>query len=264
MDQAERDLAFLFELELVLNASAERMVELGGLRYGILFWERRAISAEMLDVGPDGGHGAASERWARWRAAISALRMDLRVDDEARALLEARYLDGRVALFPDTLERWTRLRGAVDDLASLDGPDALGVPGPIPTLTGSGWRPSASSAGRGHGPWTSSATSRAPRPSSAAGCEMTKPRRRTLMTDHDDALVARPSVSATAVGTPSGSQGLLDGSTAGDWRCTRCRSGQGSPPDSLLLGGYGRGHCSTCSGRTVWESARLKDVLRAG
>ena len=83
------------------------------------------------------------------------------------------------------------------------------------------------------------------------------------MTDHDDALLARPSMNAPAVGMPSSSGELLDASTAEDWRCTKCGSRRGSPPDTVLLGGYGRGRCSTCSGRTVWESARLKEVLRA-
>jgi len=83
------------------------------------------------------------------------------------------------------------------------------------------------------------------------------------MTDHDETLVARPPVIVTTVGTPPGSAGLLDASTAGDWCCTTCGSRRGSPPDSLLLGGYGRGRCSTCSDRTVWESARLKEALRA-
>ena len=83
------------------------------------------------------------------------------------------------------------------------------------------------------------------------------------MDDHDDVSMAWPPASVTTVGTPTGSAGLLDGTTAWDWRCTTCGSRQGSPPDTLLLGGCGRGRCSTCSGWSVWESAWLKEALRA-
>ena len=132
--QAERDFAFLVELVLVLSTTAEEMLQLAGLRYGMLFWERRAISAEARDESPDPhvARQSNAERWARWRAAVTALRLDLHVHEEARGLLEARYLDGHPALFPDTSERWDRLREAVDALASHDGSDTVGVPGPAP------------------------------------------------------------------------------------------------------------------------------------
>ena len=132
--QAERDVAFLVELVLVLNTSAEEMLQFAGLRCGMLHWERRAISAEARDEGPDphAARQSIAARWARWGAAVSALRLDLHVHEEARGLLEARYLDGHLALFPETLERWARLREAVDALASHDGSDTVGVPGPDP------------------------------------------------------------------------------------------------------------------------------------
>lgn len=37
---------------MVLNAATERMLELGGLRCGMLFWEKRAMSAEMPAEDP--------------------------------------------------------------------------------------------------------------------------------------------------------------------------------------------------------------------
>ena len=111
---------------------------MGGLRYGMLFWEMRAISAEE---GPRQGHGAPdpvwgsiAERWTRWHAAVSGLLTDLRVADEARTVLERRYLDGRVTLFPDLVERWGRLREAVESLAVLAALHGAEVPeaGPQP------------------------------------------------------------------------------------------------------------------------------------
>ena len=132
--QAERDVAFLVELEIVLNTTAEEALQLGGLRYLVLHWEMRAFSAEARDESPDldAARLTSAERWARWRAAVAALHLDLHVHEEARGLLEARYLGGRAALFPDTSERWERLREAIDALASLEGSNTVAVPGPDP------------------------------------------------------------------------------------------------------------------------------------
>ena len=122
-EQADRDVAFLFEVVMLLNVEAEKLVREGGLRYGMLFWEMRAISAEggprQRPAAPDPVWGSIAERWTRWHAAVSGLLDDLRVSDEARTLLERRYLDGRVTLFPDLVARWSQLREAVADLAVL-------------------------------------------------------------------------------------------------------------------------------------------------
>ena len=122
-EQADRDVAFLFEVVMVLNVEAEKLVREGGLRYGLLFWEMRAISAEeaprQRHVAPDPVWGSIVEHWASWAAAVSGLLTDLRVGDEARTRLERRYLDGHVSLFPDLVERWGRLREAVEGLAVL-------------------------------------------------------------------------------------------------------------------------------------------------
>jgi len=42
----ERDAAFLFQVVLQLNAAAERSIHLGGARFGLLFWQQRAVGVE--------------------------------------------------------------------------------------------------------------------------------------------------------------------------------------------------------------------------
>ncbi len=121
-DQANLDVAFLFEVVMRTNAAAEEAIGLGGLRYGMLFWEMRAISAEGRVEGFSGPGPTITERWARWRANVATLRSELSTKDGAFNLLEGRYLDGHITLFPDAVERWERLREAVEDLGSIGGP----------------------------------------------------------------------------------------------------------------------------------------------
>jgi hypothetical protein len=137
-EQADRDVAFLFELVMMLNGEADKLVREGGLRYGMLFWEMRAIGAEERPRNahpvPDPVWGSTAERWRLWSAGVSGLLTALRVGDEARTVLERRYLDGRVTLFPDIIERWGRLQEAVESLAVVAGLRAGEMPqvGPPP------------------------------------------------------------------------------------------------------------------------------------
>ncbi len=125
--QTLRDAAFLFQLPMRINATAEDTLRIDGLRFGMLSWEMRAISAEgHVDPGP-----TIAERWARWHANVATLRSELSTKDGAFNLLEGRYLDGHITLFPDTVERWERIREAVEDLARLDG--TAGAEGPPPS-----------------------------------------------------------------------------------------------------------------------------------
>lgn len=138
--QVERDVAFLFEVVVRLNAAAEETVRLGGLRYGLLWWQQRALSHEAAyeDDGLPETSGRMAERLTGWREAVSTLLLDLYIEAEARRIVEARFLDGHPVLFPDTVERWDRLREAVEDLAGLAealsrlGPERSGL-GPVVT-----------------------------------------------------------------------------------------------------------------------------------
>ena len=61
------------------------------------------------------------ERWHEWCSATAALLTGIHAAEEARALLERRYLDGHPALFPDATQDWERPRERAERLASLGG-----------------------------------------------------------------------------------------------------------------------------------------------
>ena len=120
--QAIRDAIFLVELVLRLNSVAEETVRIEGLRYAALFWEMRALAAEAeLARGrehPDADHTIA-ERWQAWREGSTGLAAGLFLNEEARALLERRYLEGTPTLFPDLAADWLRLCEQAERLAGL-------------------------------------------------------------------------------------------------------------------------------------------------
>jgi len=122
--QAVRDAIFLVELVLRLNSVAEETIRIEGLRYAVFFWEMRAISAEAAlarrnrsRAGRSGSNLA--ERWQAWCTATAALLTGIYAAEEARLLLERRYLDGHPALFPDAIADWRRLQENAERLASL-------------------------------------------------------------------------------------------------------------------------------------------------
>jgi hypothetical protein len=120
--QAVRDAIFLVELVLKLNSAAEEATRIEGLRYAALFWEMRALTAEAeLARGADGAAGRRpiARRAAAWRAAVTDWLTNLAVAEEARLLLERRYLDGRGVLFPDLGRDWDTLRETGMRLAGL-------------------------------------------------------------------------------------------------------------------------------------------------
>ncbi len=123
-----RDAVFLVELVLRLNSVATETIRIEGLRYAALFWEMRAISAEAelarrYRSRADRSAASLAERWQAWCMAIAALLTGIYAAEEARALLERRYLDGHSALFPDAIAGWEQLRESIERLASLG--DAL-------------------------------------------------------------------------------------------------------------------------------------------
>jgi hypothetical protein len=126
--QDVRDAIFGVELVLRLNSVAEETIRIEGLRYAIFFWEMRAITAEAAlarrsrsRAGPT--VSSLAERWQAWCTASAAFLTGIYAAEEARALLERRYLDGHPALFPDAIDEWQRLRERAERLASLG--DAL-------------------------------------------------------------------------------------------------------------------------------------------
>jgi hypothetical protein len=126
--QAVRDVIFLVELILKLNVAAEETIRIEGLRYAVFFWEMRALAAEaeLARRSRSRANRSASslvERWQEWCEGSTGLLTGIYAAEEARVLLERRYLDGHPALFPDAIDDWERLRESAERLASLG--DAL-------------------------------------------------------------------------------------------------------------------------------------------
>jgi len=126
--QAVRDAIFLVELVLKLNSAAGEAIRIEGLRYAALFWEMRALTAEAeLERGNDGSEGRRpiarrrpiAQRGAAWRTAVTDWLTGLSAAEEARLILERRYLDGRGVLFPDLGRDWETLRETGARLAAV-------------------------------------------------------------------------------------------------------------------------------------------------
>ncbi len=125
---AVRDAIFLVELVLKLNVAAEETIRMEGLRYAALFWEMRAIGAEAALARRNRSRAVRSasslrERSQAWFAATTALLTGIYAAEEARLLLERRYLDDHPALFPDAIADWGRFRESAERLTGLG--DAL-------------------------------------------------------------------------------------------------------------------------------------------
>jgi hypothetical protein len=126
---AVRDAIFGVELVLRLNSVAEEIIRIEGLRYAVFFWEMRTLTAEAelarrRRSRADRQGSSLVERWQEWCTATAALLTGIYAAEEARLLLERRYVDGHAALFPDAIDDWERLRESAERLASLG--DALG------------------------------------------------------------------------------------------------------------------------------------------
>ena len=117
------DAFFLFELVLRLNLAAEETLRLEGLRWAALTLLMRELSHGAHFGAPRRGRddpalpGRREADWQTWREAASGLLTGLYAEEEARADLERRYLDGRPVLFPELAEGWERLRGQAEGLA---------------------------------------------------------------------------------------------------------------------------------------------------
>jgi hypothetical protein len=133
--QAVRDAIFLVKLVLGLNSAAEATIRIEGLRYAVFFREMRALTAEtQLETAhaPRDRSEGRTAQWAAWRAAAVSLIGSLYAAEAARALLERRYLEGALTLFPDLAADWLRLHEQAEQLTGLGD----GVDGPAGRVEG--------------------------------------------------------------------------------------------------------------------------------
>jgi hypothetical protein len=114
--------AFQVEVIMLLNAVTDDRHRLAALRCQLRVAEM-VLLAQEPDSNDGGGPPAAmgmpsvGERVDGWRTAVEMEWEDLACAEEARRLLEERYLDGHSVLFPLTAERWAAVRQASSDLA---------------------------------------------------------------------------------------------------------------------------------------------------
>lgn len=97
------------------------MARVEGLRAAAAFWWMGALFGGPHE--PPADDPDARERrdaWRCWRSVVDRLTMDVRIEAEARASLERRYLGSHDVLFADVATDWTshlELVNRLDDLA---------------------------------------------------------------------------------------------------------------------------------------------------
>jgi hypothetical protein len=114
MREATGDTVFLLRLVIGLNVHVEETLRVERLRHAALYWWSRALEAAPgtksdATVPPD------------WRRGVGTLRGTLTGTDEARAMLEVRYLDGHDCLFPKLATEWRGLCAVAEALTADEG-----------------------------------------------------------------------------------------------------------------------------------------------
>jgi hypothetical protein len=111
---------FLFCVVVVLNGHALEVARFKGLRAAAVFyWMGTLLGGPH---GPPESEEDARERrdaWRSWRKAVDLLSTEVRIETEARAELERRYLGGHPVLFPDAATAWARHGEFVERLLGL-------------------------------------------------------------------------------------------------------------------------------------------------
>ena len=118
--RAQGDAVFLFCLVVVLNGQALEVARVEGLRAAAVFyWMGTLLGGPQ---GPPESEEDARERrdaWRSWRTTVDRLVADVRVETEARAELERRYLGGHAVLFPDAATAWAKYVDQIERLFHL-------------------------------------------------------------------------------------------------------------------------------------------------
>jgi len=134
--RAVGDGVFLFTLALGLNVVALEISKVEGLRAAAVFYWMGCLLGGRRAAGLPPAEARTYEReqtnaWAQWRTMVNRLRLDARVENEARATLERRFFGGHDVFFADASAAWAshvdlveRLAGLAEAMASTGGPMA--------------------------------------------------------------------------------------------------------------------------------------------
>jgi hypothetical protein len=119
--KAVRDALFLVNLIFAINLQAEEATRFEGLRSVALSEGMGAITlgAELATYDPIAGGTGHAQRWADWLATARSWLSHLYVAEDARVLLERRYLDGRPSLFPELASEWASVLECAEALVGL-------------------------------------------------------------------------------------------------------------------------------------------------
>jgi len=114
---ALRETVFRFELVMRINVTAHNLLEREALIDA-------ALSAHLALLTTEGRQARRRdstyrERFATRRDLFTGRVGELRAAQDARAVVEKRYLDGHAALFPDAVKAWDEQRKSTETLADL-------------------------------------------------------------------------------------------------------------------------------------------------
>jgi hypothetical protein len=119
VDEAVRraigDAVFLFTLALLINTETIEFSKVEGLRAaGVFLWMGVLLggprSADLPSAEAKVYVRELADAWVLWRTVVDRLRLDVRVEAEARATLQERYFGGYDVLFADARTGVARAR----------------------------------------------------------------------------------------------------------------------------------------------------------
>jgi hypothetical protein len=122
--RAVGDGLFAFLLVLQLNGAAFEVARLESLRASALFFWMGCLlggprSADLEETERVVYEQELEAAWRQWTSVLGHLVGLLTIEEQARSILEARHLDGHVALFADAEAIWASLRDTVDRIVAL-------------------------------------------------------------------------------------------------------------------------------------------------
>jgi hypothetical protein len=114
---ALRETVFRFELVMRINVMAQELLECEGLIEAALSAHLALLTSE--DREHRRGDATYPELFATLRGLLTQRVSELRATQEARAIVEERYLAGRAALFPEAVAAWDEQLKVSETLADV-------------------------------------------------------------------------------------------------------------------------------------------------